>query len=72
MFGALLKTIAQTPINTNQGIIDWIEYLWHNKTWYRKTFGGVLGKALTILWVAWTQKNDIVFKNNKCNPSYIL
>lgn len=26
------------PINTNLGIVDWLEYLWLNKFWYRELF----------------------------------
>lgn len=25
-------------INTNLGIVDWLEYLWKNKTWLKKNF----------------------------------
>lgn len=37
------------PINTNMGIVDWLEYLWQNKSWYRKNFNDVLEKVITIL-----------------------
>lgn len=36
------ENYCQTPININQSIIDWIEYLERRKTWYRKPFSQCL------------------------------
>lgn len=67
-----VENYCPNPINSNQGIIDWIEHLRHNNTWYRKTFVDFLEKVLKIIWVNWSHRNDVVFKNNICNHSYIL
>lgn len=67
-----VENYCTNPNNTNDSIICWIEYLWCNKTWYRKRFGKVIEKVLTILSAIWNNMNNIVFKNNNCNPNYFL
>lgn len=57
-----------TSINTNLGIVDWLEYLWNNILWYNKIYGDVLEKVITIFWAIWTYRNNTIFKNEKCNP----
>lgn len=44
------------PINTNIGIIDWLEYFWLDISWYRKRFDDVLKKVTIIVWAIWPQK----------------
>lgn len=61
-----------TPINTNLGTVDWLEYLWCNKSWYRKIFSDVLEKVITILWAIWTHRVNKVINNDKCYPSFVL
>lgn len=52
-------------INTNLGIVDWLEYLCLNKSWYRKNFEDVLEKVVPIPWVIWTYRNIVVLKRTK-------
>lgn len=41
-------------------------------TWYRKTFSDVSERVSTIMCATWTQRNDVVFKNNEGNHNYVL
>lgn len=61
-----------TPINTNLTIVNRLDSLWINKSFYKNFFGNVLEKIIMILWAIWTHRNNIVFKNDKCNSIYVL
>lgn len=63
---------CSTPINTSLTIVNWLDSLWNNKSFYRKLVGNVLEKVITILWAIQTHRNIIVFNNKKCNPIYVL
>lgn len=49
-------------VNTNLRFVYWREHLWNNKLWYKKIYGNVLQQVITILWVIWTCRNNIIFK----------
>lgn len=61
-----------TPVNANVGIIDWLEYPWKNISWYRKKFGDILEKVIIILSAMQTERNNISFNGDRCNPSFVL
>lgn len=61
-----------TPFNTNLGIVDWLEYLWKNISWYKKKFEDLLEKVITMLWPIWNHRNSIVFNGDACNPNSVL
>lgn len=56
------------PLNANLDIVDWLNYLWLNKLWWKKNFDNVLGKVLLF----WTHRKNVVFKGDKCNLAYVL
>lgn len=39
---------SRTPINTNLEIMDWLEYLWQNKYWFKQHVGEVVEKVLLL------------------------
>lgn len=65
-----IENYSPGSIHTNLGIINWFKYLWHNKSWYKKNFSDVLEKVIAILWAR--KRNNIVFKNYKCNSSFVI
>lgn len=67
-----IVVLLLTLSDTHDTIIEWLEHIWQNTNWYSKIYGNPLEKVITILWDIWTQRNNIVFRNQICNPVNVL
>lgn len=38
----------------------------------KKIYGNPLEEIITILWAIWNHRNNIIFRNHKCNPVYVI
>lgn len=63
---------CSSPMNTNMGILDWLEYLWLDKSWFMKNLDDILEKVITILLAIWTHRTNVVFGGDNCNPCFLV
>lgn len=59
-------------LNYAFGTIDQLEYIWLNKSQFRKRFHNAIEKTITIIWAICIHRNNIIFNGTKSNPSVIF
>lgn len=60
-----------STVNANCDIMDWIEHIWTQNSWYEKTCFNPLEKIFTFIGI-WNHCNNIYFKSHKRNSIAVI